>query len=125
MKFTAQVYENNLDTLLKYDETKKFRIINLGGLLHDDVQQVINFVYTGGLTLTVDNVIRITRVAKSMKIKVLEDICLNYIMKSIEPVKSDLFTNDDANRTGATRRNLTDKVPGKLFRHEAWKTSVL
>ena len=60
-----------------------------------------------------------------MKIKVLEDICLNYIMKSIEPVKSDLFTTDDANRTGATRRNLTDKVPGKLFRHEAWKTSVL
>lgn len=108
--------------MIQYDETKKFRIINLEGLLHDDVQQVINFVYTGGLTLTVDNVIRITRVAKSMKIKVLEDICLNYIMKSIEPVKSDLFTNDD--RTGKVR-NLTDKVPGKLFMRQTRKTSVL
>ena len=43
-----------------------------------------------------------------MKIKVLEDICLNYIMKSIEPVKSDLFNADDSKQ-----RNQTDKVPGK------------
>ena len=77
-------------------------------MAHDDVQQVINFVYTGGLTLTANNVIRITKVAKSMKIKVLEDICLNYIMKSIEPVKSDLFNADDSKQ-----RNQTDKVPGK------------
>ena len=70
----AKHREIEFDTLVQYDETKKFRIINHEGLLHDDVQQVINFVYTGGLTLTVDNVIRITRVAKSMKIKVLEDV---------------------------------------------------
>ena len=48
-------------------------------------------IILGGLKLTSDNVIRITKVAKSLKIKVLEDICLNYITKSIEPVKNELF----------------------------------
>ena len=45
---------------------------------------------SGGLKLTTENCIRITKVAKSLKIKVLEDICLNFIMKSIEPVQNEL-----------------------------------
>ena len=89
-------------------------MINLGSLAYDDVQQVINFVYTGGLTLTADNVIRITRVSKSMKIKVLEDICLNYIMKSIEPVKSELFKVDE----NAKQHTQSDKAPGKWSQTE-------
>ena len=55
------------------------------------IQIFIEKFILGGLKLTSDNVIRITKVAKSLKIKVLEDICLNYITKSIEPVKNELF----------------------------------
>jgi len=80
-------------------------VIDLSDLAHEDVQQVINFVYTGGLKLTSDNVIRITKVAKSLKIKVLEDICLNYITKSIEPVKNELFKV-------APRTNSEEGIPG-------------
>ena len=44
-----------------------------------------------------------------MKIKVLEDICLSYITKSIEPVRSELFKVDK----NAKQPTPTDKVSGK------------
>ena len=64
---------------------------NFHGISSPKIQIFIEKFILGGLKLTSDNVIRITKVAKSLKIKVLEDICLNYITKSIEPVKNELF----------------------------------
>ena len=48
--------------------------------------------------MTTENCIRITKVAKSLKIKVLEDICLNFIMKSIEPLQTELTDNGPKQR---------------------------
>ena len=78
---------------LKYfDEIRYFfRNPNFRGISSPKSQICFKKFILGGLKLTSDNVIRITKVAKSLKIKVLEDICLNYITKSIEPVKNELF----------------------------------
>ena len=69
--------------LVKQEVTKGNRQIYLPAVDENVLKEILDYFYTGRITLSIDNILLISRLAKHLKLEVLYEICLKLIQVNL------------------------------------------